>query len=171
MMVDETELEGAYLDIKVPGAVEPTARVVSRLMASLRQRNQNDDPDDDRTFTPVIAITNDDVLSAWHATKAALAAEGLDAPPCLVEDDPDVVISEGCVAWGPTWTEGPQVEDVQRLRDAGAGTIFWTINQSDFIDEFLVRARPNGIISARASLVFHRYQTVGTPPESTRPEP
>jgi hypothetical protein len=81
-----------------------------------------------------------------------------------------VVISEGCIAWGPTWTEGPQVENVERLRDAGAGTIFWTINQSEFVDEFLVRARPNGIISSRAALLFYRYQTVGTPPEPREPE-
>jgi glycerophosphoryl diester phosphodiesterase len=168
MMVDETELEGVYLDVKVPEAVDPTARIVSRLMASLRSRNGNDDPDDDRSFSAVVAITKEEVLAAWHDAKAALVREGLEIPPCLVEYDPDVVLSEGCIAWGPTWTKGPQVEDVQRLRDAGAGTIFWTINQSEFIDEFLTRARPNGIISARASLLFFRYQTVGTPPEPTK---
>jgi glycerophosphoryl diester phosphodiesterase len=165
MMADETELEGVYLDIKVPEAIEPTARLVSRLMTSLRTRNENDDPDDDRRFAAVIAITKEEQLPVWRATKSALTAEGLEVPPCLVEYDPDTVISEGCIAWGPTWTEGPQVDDVHRLRGAGAATIFWTINQSEFIDEFLVRAQPNGIISSRASLLFHRYQTVGTPPE------
>ena len=100
-----------------------------------------------------------------------MSAEGLEIPPCLVEDDPNVVISEGCIAWGPTWTAGPQVEDVQRLRDAGAGTIFWTINQSEFIDQFLELARPNGIISSRASLLFFRYQAIGTPPEPMGREP
>jgi hypothetical protein len=53
---------------------------------------------------------------------------------------------------------------VRRLQDADTGTIFWTINQSEFIDRFLMDAHPNGIISARAALVFFRYQTIGTAP-------
>jgi glycerophosphoryl diester phosphodiesterase len=170
MMVDETELEGVYLDIKVPEAIEPTARIVSRLTTTLRNRNENDDPDDDRAFTAVVAITKEDQLETWHATKAALSSEGLEVPPCLVEFDPDVAVSEKCIAWSPTWTEGPQVENVERVRAAGVGIIFWTINQSEFIDQFLELAHPNGIISARASLLFYRYQTVGTPPEPRKAE-
>ncbi|HEX6277991.1 MAG TPA: glycerophosphodiester phosphodiesterase [Polyangiaceae bacterium] len=164
MMVNETEMEGVYLDMKVAGAVLPTARLASRLMTSLRERNENDDPTDDRQFGALIAITTDEVLEAWHDAKKKLAEEGLEIPRCLLEYDPDLVISEGCVAWGPTWTAGPQVENVKKVRAAGAGTIYWTINQSDFIDAFLTQAHPDGIITARAALVFHHYQTLGTPP-------
>jgi glycerophosphoryl diester phosphodiesterase len=163
-MVDETELEGIYLDVKVPEAVLPTARLASQLVTRLRERNQNDDPTDDRRFAPLVAIPAPDVLDAWHAAKTQLEAEGLEIPPCLLEYDPDLVISEGCVAWGPTWTEGPQVDSVQKVQAAGSMVIFWTINQSEFIDAFLRDAHPNGIISARASLLFHHYQTLGTPP-------
>jgi glycerophosphoryl diester phosphodiesterase len=165
MMIDDTEMEGAYLDIKVPEAVLPASRIASRFIARLRERNENDDPADDRRFGAFIAITTDDVLDAWRSAKATLQAEGLDVPPCLVEYDPDLVLSEGCTVWGPTWTEGPQVENVRRLHAAGASTVYWTINHSDFIDEFLKRAQPNGIITARASLLFYRYQTIGTPPQ------
>jgi hypothetical protein len=42
--------------------------------------------------------------------------------------------------------------------------IYWTINQSDFMDAFLTEAHPDGMISARAALLFHHYQTLGTPP-------
>jgi glycerophosphoryl diester phosphodiesterase len=164
MMINETELEGAYLDMKVPGAVLPAARIASRWLTTLRERNENDDPADDRTFAPLIAITTDEVLTAWRAAKEKLTEEGLEIPNCLLEYDPDLVISEGCVAWGPTWTEGPQVENVKKVRAAGAGTIYWTINQSEFIDAFLKDAHPDGIITARAALVFHHYQTLGTPP-------
>lgn len=163
MMVDETELEGVYLDMKVAEAVEPTARIVSRFMTK-RVSSDGGIADKKRRFTAVIGIPKEDVLSAWHGAKAALQAEGLAIPACLVEYDPNIVISEGCIAWGPTWTEGPQPDEVQRVRAAGAGTIFWTINQSDFIDAFLTASHPNGIISARAALLFYRYQTIGTPP-------
>jgi len=157
MMIDETELEAVYLDEKTPEGVLPTARIVSRVIGELRERN-------DRRFVMLIAITTDEVLAAWHDAKATLAAEGLEIPPCLLEYDPDLVISEGCRAWGPTWTAGPQPENVAKVRAAGAATVFWTINQSEFIDAFLTQSQPNGIISARASMLFHRYQKIGTPP-------
>ena len=164
-VVDSTEIEGVYLDVKVPEAMLPTTRIVNQVLSDLERRNSNDDPSDDRHVGIVVAIVSDENLQAWHSTKAALQAEGLSVPPCLVEYDPDLVLSEGCVAWGPTWTGGPQTSEVERLRQAGAMTVFWTINQTDFIDQYLKRSMPNGIISSRAALLFHRYQKYGTPPE------
>jgi len=179
MMVNETEHEGVYLDMKVQEAVYPSTRIVAHLNRDLRKRNTNADPLDDRRFAALIAITTDEVLDGWHQTKLALLEEGylpadtrpedigeddLVIPQCLLEYDPAKVLEEGCVAWGPTWTKGPRAPEVRELQDNGVGTIFWTINQSEFIDRFLMDARPNGIISARASLLFFRYQTIGTPP-------
>ncbi|HEX6766649.1 MAG TPA: glycerophosphodiester phosphodiesterase [Polyangiaceae bacterium] len=172
MMVNETELEAAYLDMKVPDAVLPAARLVANLNAELEERNTNADMSDNRTFVAVVAITTDEVRDAWHAAKKTLTDEGLAVPPCLLEYDPDLVIEEGCVAWGPTWTKGPQPENVAKVRAAGARTVFWTINQSEFIDEFLKTSHPDGIITARAALLFHHYQTLGEPPPVlVRPTP
>jgi len=165
-IVDETELEGVYLDMKVPDAVLPTARIVSAVLDELDVRNQNDDPADDRRVAIVVAVPKEEVLDAWHAAKQVLQGEGRRVPPCLIEYDPDLVLSEGCVAWGPTWTEGPQADNVEKVRAGGAATVFWTINQSDFIDEFLTRAQPDGIISSRSAMLFHRYQKLGVPPPS-----
>lgn len=163
-IVDETEIEAVYLDMKVPEAVLPSARLASAALARVREQNAGAAPGTERPLGIVVAITKDEVLEAWRTAKATLQAEGVEVPPCLVEYDPGLVLSEGCVAWGPTWTSGPQEENVQTLRSGGAGTVFWTINQSDFIDEFLQLAQPNGIISARPALLFHRYQKIGTPP-------
>lgn len=163
-IVDETELEGVYLDMKVPEAVLPTARLVSALLDELDARNENDDPSDDRRVGIVVAIPKEEVLDAWLEARQVLQNEGLRVPPCLIEYDPDLVLAEGCVVWGPTWTEGPQAENVEKVRAGGGLTVFWTINQTDFIDAFLTEAKPNGIISSRASLLFHRYQKIGVPP-------
>jgi len=171
MMIDETELEGVYLDMKVPEAILPVSRIVNRYNEQLAARMANDDPSDDRVFGMLVAITTDEGLAAWHDAKATLNAEGAPIPTCLLEYDPDKVIAEGCRAWGPTWTKGPRADDVARVRDAGAGTIFWTINQTDFIDQFLIQAQPNGIISARTAMLFHRYQQIGTPPPILEPKP
>jgi hypothetical protein len=171
MMVNETELEGVYLDEKTPEGVLPSARLVAKLDAELKLRNENDDPSDDRKFGALIGIPTDEVLDAWHAAKQTLAAEGIEIPKCLLEYDTDKVIAEGCVAWGPTWTEGPQPDNVQKLREHGIGTIFWTINESEFIEGFLTTSKPDGIISARAALLFHTYQLIGTVPTKRGAQP
>jgi len=181
MMVNETELEGVYLDEKTPEGVLPSARLVQALDAQLKARNENDDPSDDRKFGALIGIPNDDVLDAWRSAKKTLQDENADRvsrgmdelpiPKCLLEYDVDKVIAEDCVAWGPTWTSGPQPENVQRLRDHGIGTIFWTINESDFIEGFLTTSKPDGIITARASTLFQIYQRVGTVPAPRGEQP
>jgi glycerophosphoryl diester phosphodiesterase len=171
-MIDQTELEGVYLDMKVADAVLATTRLASKVVTSLRERNTNDDPSDDRRFAPIVGLPTPETLDAWHSAKATLQAEGLEIPPCLIEYDPNLVISEGCVAWGPTWTEGTKAADVQKVQAANGLVIFWTVNQSEFMDAFLREARPNGMITARAALLFHHYQTIGTPPperEGTAP--
>jgi glycerophosphoryl diester phosphodiesterase len=165
MMVEETELEGVYLDEKTPEGVLPSARLAADFIAELARRNSDADPSNDRQFVPIVALPTEETLAAWHTAKVALAEEGREIPPCLIEYDPNMVVSEGCQAWGPTWTEGPQPEGVQTVRADGGITIFWTINQSEFINEFLTVGQPDGIITARASLLFHRYQQIGiTPP-------
>jgi glycerophosphoryl diester phosphodiesterase len=163
-LVNDTEMEGVYLDMKVADGVLATSRLAAKVIADLKVRNMDADPSNDRRFMPIVAIPTEEVLDAWRAAKPTLIAEGIELPPCLVEWDSDLVISEGCVAWGPTWTEGPQVANVQKVQAVGAITIFWTINQSEFMDDFLTQAKPDGIISARAALLFHHYQTIGTPP-------
>jgi glycerophosphoryl diester phosphodiesterase len=165
MMVNETELEGTYLDLKVPEGVLPTARLVATLNENLAKRT------DGRKFSALIGIPTDDVLDAWHSAKATLEAEGIAIPGCLLEYDTDKVIAEKCVGWGPTWTKGPQADQVQRLRDEGIGTIFWTINEKEFLEGFLTTAKPDGIITARAAMLFHTYQLIGTvpPPRGAQP--
>jgi glycerophosphoryl diester phosphodiesterase len=169
MMVNETELSGVYLDEKTPEGVMPSARLAQKVLEDLKLRS------DGRKFAPLIGIPTDEVLDAWHTAKSKLLTENADRvaqgqeplaiPDCLLEYDVDKTIDEGCVAWGPTWTEGPQPENVQKLRDHGIGTIFWTINESDFIEGFLTTSKPNGIITARAALLFQTYQLIGSVPE------
>lgn len=164
MMVAETELEGAYLDEKTADGVLPSARLVANLLAELKARNEDSDPTNDRHFTPVIGIPTADVLDAWHAAKAELQNEGLAIPPCLIEYDANLVISEDCAAWGPTWTLGPQVDDARKVQAAGDGVFYWTLNQSDFVKSFLKEGQPNGILTGRAAMVFHLYQEIGVVP-------
>ena len=76
MMVNETELEGTYLDEKTPEGVlavcAPGRDAECRMLA--------ESVTDDRKFSALIGIPTDDVLDAWHSAKATLEAEGIADP-------------------------------------------------------------------------------------------
>ncbi|HEY3495025.1 MAG TPA: hypothetical protein VGK73_10080, partial [Polyangiaceae bacterium] len=78
--------------------------------------------------------------------------------------DPRILSEMGCYLWGPTWTGGPLLDHLSTIRENGGGVIYWTMNDETFVDQFLIQAKPNGIISARTGMVFYRYQKVGTIP-------
>ena len=161
VMVEQTELEGAYLDMKVSGAVAAAMDLAAD--ANDRAVKQG------RSFKAVLGMPTSEVIDAWNAGLAA----GRQRPPCLVECapepctddfDPQILNEMGCYLWGPTWTGGPLLEDLSAIRANGGGVIYWTMNDETFIDQFLVQAKPNGIITARAALTFYRYQKIGSIP-------
>jgi len=152
VMVHQTELEGAYLDMKVPSAIAPSM--------DLALKYNQIAVDIGRSFKAVVAMTTEETVDAWNAAKATRP----ELPPCLVEFDPELVSEMGCYLWGPTWTSGPRVDDVGIVRANGGGVIYWTMNDENFIDQYLVQAKPNGFITARAALAFYRYQKIGTVP-------
>jgi glycerophosphoryl diester phosphodiesterase len=153
----ETTLEGVYLDTKVPD-------VVPQAIASARAIN-DEALRLGRRFRAHVALTSQEVTDAWRRENPAPGE-----PPCILEYSPDEAIDLGCVAWAPTWTAGPRTSDVQRVRQAGVGVLYWTVNIRGFIDEFLQATQPNGILTNNPSLLFYRYQKVGSIPPNVVPE-
>jgi len=158
VLLDDTLMEFAYLDLKVPEAVAASAE----LAAAINTRAE----DLGRSFRAVVALTKDSVTQEWLEF---LEGPG-EVPPCLVEYDPLLVVELGCVAWGPTWTAGPRSEDVETVRAGGARVIYWTLNDENFIQQFLSASNPDGAITSRTGLLMYLYQKAGqVPPEVEAP--
>jgi hypothetical protein len=47
--------------------------------------------------------------------------------------------------------------------------MFWTIDEAAYVDLYLKQARPNGILTDRPGMVFHRFQTLGVYPRDPLP--
>lgn len=158
VLLDDTLLEFVYLDMKVPEAVEPS----TKLALAINERAE----EAGRSFKAVVALTKDTVTEEWLRVIESASK----APPCLVEYDPELVSELGCVAWGPTWTAGPRAEDVKTVRASGARVIYWTLNDDNFINEFLRASNPDGAITSRTGLLMYLYQKRGqVPPEVEDP--
>jgi glycerophosphoryl diester phosphodiesterase len=153
--VNDTTLSGVWLDLKVGAAVLPALAAQTRYADLARQRG--------RTIDIILGLGEQDVLEAY------LAARPPPGTLCLVELNPDDVRRAGCQFWGPRWTLGPMVDQVRALQTENRAVMFWTINQAGFVDLYLRQAKPNGILSDRPGMVFHRFQTLGTLPRGRIP--
>ncbi len=136
MMIKETELEGAYLDEKTADGVLESARLVAYADADMRQRNAtNDASEKDRKFSALIGIPTDEVLDAGAPPRprskpnsprkprtpgAGPARARAPQVPARIRRRQGDCRAVRCL--GPTWTSGPQPENVQKLRDHDSNT-------------------------------------------------
>jgi len=150
VILDETDLDGVWLDIKNPESIQSVIDVVAPFRARARAEN--------RGLTLVYGLYSDDMIDAY------LAATPDENAVCLIELDPADVRSANCQIWGPRWTRGPMSDKVARVQASGRAVAFWTLDELDFLDIILADAKPNGILTNRPGLVFQRFQELGTPP-------
>ena len=153
--VKDTTLSAIWLDLKVPEAVRPALDAAAKYRALATQLG--------RKIEIIIGLGDRDVLAAYRAAGAPPGT------PCLVELDPSDVRGAGCQFWGPRWTRGPVVDDVRAFQLEGRAVMFWTIDEAAYVDLYLKQSRPNGILTDRPGMVFHRFQTLGVFPRDRLP--
>lgn len=153
--VNDTGLAAVWLDIKVPEAVQPAVAAAARARTLAAQAG--------RQIEFILGLGEKDVLDAYLAAGAPAGTR------CLVELDPSDVRNAGCQFWGPRWTRGPVVDDVRSLQLEGRAVMFWTIDEAGYVDLYLKQSRPNGILTDRPGMVFHRFQTLGVYPRDRLP--
>lgn len=148
--IDETTLGGVWIDIKdarsVPAIIEVT-EAARAYAASVG-----------RSVTLLYGLYSDETIEAY------LAANPPDSARCLVETSAKDAITTGCQVWAPRWTRGTMVDKVAQAHDNGLLVGYWTVDEREFIDHFLLDARPNALLTNRPWLVHHRYQTLGKSP-------
>jgi glycerophosphoryl diester phosphodiesterase len=154
-VVKSTTLSAIWLDLKVPGAVQPALDASAKYRALATQLG--------RKIEIIFGLGDRDVLAAYRAANVPAGTK------CLVELDPSDVRGAGCQFWGPRWTRGPVVDDVRSLQLEGRAVMFWTIDEAAYVDLYLKQARPNGILTDRPGMVFHRFQTLGVYPRDPLP--
>lgn len=154
--LETEELDALWLDMKTPEAIAPTAAVVRTYLALAKARN--------RPLRIVLGLATTELLEAYER----------DVPKrdvgCLAELEVADVRRLDCEVWGPRWTQGPMSADVATMQAEGRAVAFWTIDEPEYIDVFLDKARPNAIVTNRHGLVFLHAQRRGDSLR-TLPEP
>lgn len=141
-IIKNTSLRGVWLDMKVPEAVAPVAAAIAA--AQMLATSQG------RTVDIFMGLPSATLIDAYKANGAG--------SPCLIEQNSDDVSTLGCAHWGPRFTRGSLRDTVKSLQSVGKSVYFWTINDQTLIDLYMTAVHPDGIISDRMGLSYHRAQ-------------
>ena len=59
--------------------------------------------------------------------------------------------------WAPRWTLGTQLSSVDQMHNEGRRVFTWTIDQAEFISEFIVHSKFDGILTNYPTIVSYYY--------------
>jgi glycerophosphoryl diester phosphodiesterase len=105
-----------------------------------------------RKLVIAIGIPDEDVMKQFTALPSYKAI------PSLTELDTSFARKLHVNAWAPSWLKGLQLPEVIALKKQGIGSIVWTLDMHDKIEEFVRHGAFAGICSNRPGVVAHyRY--------------
>jgi glycerophosphoryl diester phosphodiesterase len=100
-----------------------------------------------RNLQIVIGLPTEDHISEF------MAIAGHDTIPSLCELSTDEVRQTNARVWGPRWTRGLLLPDVDEMHAEGRKVFSWTVSVPGFIESYLRDGRFDGMISDYPSLV------------------
>lgn len=130
---DSTLIKLVYLDMKAGDAV---AKVVP-IQLDVLERAKNKG----RDLTIVLGIPADDVYNAF------LEYPGYKDVPSLCELSVDMVHGANSKFWAPRWTLGTQNDVVAQMHAEGRYAVTWTIDQPQWIQEFMNTGTFDGMLT------------------------
>lgn len=145
-VVDHTNLSFVWLDTKYVSNME----TIQAIQATYRQRAAQRG----RTLEIIIGLPSQTAVDLYRTLP------NRDNTPALCELDTSLVRSLNARIWAPRWTLGPQTEEVRAMQAEGRRVFVWTLDEPNFIEEFINQGRFDGILSNYSSVVAY-YHYVG----------
>jgi glycerophosphoryl diester phosphodiesterase len=141
-VVEETELVGMWLDVKTVTGMNAALPLVRKWNQIATARG--------RSLRIVIGLSTAELVNAW------LGLTKVDDVECLEELGVDELHQTGCRIWAPRWTLGTMANAVAEVKSEGHVVAFWTLDEEQFIDMFINKAKPNALLTNRPGLVLQR---------------
>jgi glycerophosphoryl diester phosphodiesterase len=142
-IVDETTLDFVWLDIKTTSVIDAIVPIIDKYNKIAKGKN--------RKVEFYIGITSPAV------EKQVLEKENRDELLTLSELSPKEVIQSKSKIWAPTWTAGYQDSEVEQLKSNGIKSYVWTMDERNFIRDFIKNSKFDGILTNFAPIVAYEY--------------
>ncbi|MFZ4521795.1 MAG: glycerophosphodiester phosphodiesterase [Bacteroidales bacterium] len=144
-VVDSTRLRFVYLDMKESsGAMAKVIPIQQRILARAQSKN--------RDLKVVVGIPSTDVLNDL------MTYPGYQDIPSLCELTVDDVHKVNSAVWAPRWTLGTQNDLVLQMQSEGRLALCWTIDQVQWIREYLKTGHFDGLLTNYPYIVeYYHY--------------
>jgi len=80
--------------------------------------------------------------------------------PTMCETSLDDVITLNCQYWGPRYTLGLLLDDVEKAHNKNIKVMSWTLNSKDLIHDYLINGKFDGFISDYPAYVVYDFYTL-----------
>ncbi|AUD03030.1 glycerophosphodiester phosphodiesterase [Spirosoma pollinicola] len=142
-VINNTSLSFVWLDTKYIGPMDK----VQALQQTFRQK-------------AILARRDLRIIIGLPSTDAVASYEALsnkENTPILCELDTATTRSLGARIWAPRWTLGPQTEEVLAMKAEGRTVFVWTLDEPEFIREFISQNNFDGILSNYSPVVAYYH--------------
>lgn len=143
-VVDSTNINFVYLDMKASGLViDKTIEIQARILEKARQAGKE--------LIVVIGIPNDEIFDYFTAIP------GFENIPSLCELTIEDTQLANSAVWAPRWTQGTQNSLVEQMHSEGRLVVTWTVDQANYIKEFIEEGNFDGLLTNYPSLVAYYH--------------
>lgn len=142
-VINNTSLRFVWLDTKYIGSMDKVQAIQQKFLqkAILARRD----------LRIVIGLPSTTAVSLYEAL------DNKENTPVLCELDTAIAKRVGARIWAPRWTLGPQTEEVKAMQAEGRTVFVWTLDEPEFIREFIAENSFDGILSNYSSVVAYYH--------------
>lgn len=142
-IVYNTNLEFVWLDIKDAGSVKQIAEIQKNYLTLAKSLG--------RKLNIFLGIADEVIYNEY------LQLENYKDYPSICELDEKYVIDAGSLIWGPRWSLGYLRERVAELQKLGKRAIVWTLDEPQFIKNFIDKSYFDGILTNYPTVVAYEF--------------
>jgi glycerophosphoryl diester phosphodiesterase len=142
-VLEETNIRAVWLDTKdvdvVPASIELLKEINERAVLMGRDLKIN------------LGIPADDIYEEF------ISQPGYQDVPSLCELSIDQVRQANSQVWAPRWTQGTQTANVQQMHAEGRLVFTWTLDETNYIEEFINEGEFDGILTNYPTIVSYYH--------------
>lgn len=142
-VLDKTTIRTVWLDTKdvdvVPASIELLQEINDRAVLMGRELKIN------------LGIPADDIFEEF------ISQPGYEDVPSVCELSLDQVRQANSQVWAPRWTQGIQSADVQQMHAEGRQVFTWTLDKTNYIEQFINEGEFDGILTNYPTIVSYYH--------------
>ena len=141
-VLNNTPLDFVWLDTKYVRSMNRVQAIQQKYLQKAKQMGRN--------LNIVIGLPTTEAVDQYKA----LAVKDT---PVLCELDTAITRGLKANIWAPRWTLGPQTAEVEAMKADGRTVYVWTLDEPNFIREFVAQNQFDGILSNYSSVVAYYH--------------